>query len=250
MKNLWFAKTVLSVVSMSAVAVPMMAQEHPGFRADKDVRSIAITATSHVTNMADVATVHVGFEAWGADKDAAYAAGSKVSNDVMAALKKAGVPSEAIQSENQQVQPTPPYELNQMDAVNRSGKAFHVTQSWTVRANAEDGAKILDLATKAGANNGGSIDWSLRDPNAASTAAAAKALKAAQGQAEAMAAGLGVKLNGLLFASNQVDEQPVRPVMRAMAAPMAMKQEAVAPLAVNPREIETSATVYAVFAIQ
>ena len=58
-----------------------------------------------------------------------------------------------------------------------------------------------------------------------------------------------MKLGSLLFASNQVDAEPVRPLQRA-AAPMAMMAEKVAPLAINARHIETAATVYAVFAIE
>ena len=114
---------------------------------------------------------------------------------------------------------------------------------------AADAAKVLDTAVKAGANQSGQIDWSLADPNVAQSEAAAKALQRARTQAMAMANGLGVKLGALLYASNQVEAEPVRPLMRA-AAPMLAMTEKVQPLAINARHIETSATVYAVFAIE
>jgi hypothetical protein len=63
-----------------------------------------------------------------------------------------------------------------------------------------------------------------------------------------MASGLNVKLGQLLYASNQVQAEPIRPVPM-----MALKTDAKAappPLAINARQIETSATVYAVFAIE
>jgi uncharacterized protein YggE len=101
---------------------------------------------------------------------------------------------------------------------------------------------------KAGANQSGQIDWGFKDENAPEAQAAAKALKRARAQAEGMAAGLNAKLGALLYASNEVQAGP-RPVMYARAAaPMAMDK--VEPLAINPREIEKSATVSAVFAIE
>ena len=61
-----------------------------------------------------------------------------------------------------------------------------------------------------------------------------------------MAKGLNVKLGPLLYASNETQAQPPVPLVRAMAASAAK----VEPLAINPRRIEKSATVYAVFAIE
>jgi uncharacterized protein len=64
-----------------------------------------------------------------------------------------------------------------------------------------------------------------------------------------MATSLKAKLGFLLFASNQTQAEPVRPLMRAMAAsPAAMDKTQ--PLAISPRQIEKAATVYAVFAIE
>jgi hypothetical protein len=213
------------------------------------VRSISITATDRVTQQADVATVHIGYELFGTDKDAAYAAGSKTSNAVIDALRAAGVAKDAIESQEQSLGPTEPYRLTQMPAGERAAHAFTISQSWTVRSTADEAAKVLDLAVKAGANNSGSIDWSLRDPNAASAEAAAKALQRARTQAAAMAAGLNVHLGELLYASNEVEAQPVRPV-NGLAAPTRMAKMAPAPLAISTRQIETSATVRAVFAIE
>jgi uncharacterized protein len=62
-----------------------------------------------------------------------------------------------------------------------------------------------------------------------------------------MATGLNVHLGQLLYASNEVQASPIRPVpMMAMAK----AAPAPPPLAINARQIETSATVYAVFAIE
>jgi uncharacterized protein len=236
-----------------AVEVPCsaVAQNDPAqkLEVNKDNRSIAITATDEVVTEADVATVNIGYQAYGPDNDSAYANGSKVSNAIIAAVKKAGVPDDAIESQQQSVQPTQPYLLEKLSASDRAARAFTVTQSWTVRVNAADAAKVLDIAVKAGANQSGDINWSLKDPNAAAAEAASKALQRARTQASAMANGLGVKLGVLMFASNQVQAEQVRPLMRAMAMEAKAPQPP-PPLAINARQIHTSATVYAVFGIE
>jgi uncharacterized protein len=215
----------------------------------KENRTIAITATDKVTVMADIATVHVGFIAYGPDSDTAYANGSRVSNAIVKALTAADVPSDAIQSENQNVSPVQDYQVDKLTPAEKAQRKFQVTQSWTVRSSADDAAKILDLTVKAGANQSGQIDWSLKDENAAQSEAAAKALQRARTVAGDMAKGLNAKLGVLLYASNETLAEPPRPLMRAMSAtPMAMAK--VEPLAINPRQIEKSATVYAVFAIE
>lgn len=216
---------------------------------NKENRTIAITATDKVTAIADQATLNIGFVAYGRDSNAAYANGSRISNAIVKALVAAGVPKETIQSLNQQVSPVQPYQLEKLTDAQKAERQFQVTQSWTVKTAADDAAKTLDVAVKAGANSSGQIDWGFRDETAPETQAAAKALKRARAQAAQMAESLSAKLGPLLYASNEVQPSGPRPMMRAMAAaPQAMDK--VEPLAINPREIERSATVYAVFAIE
>jgi len=213
-------------------------------------RTIAITTTDKVIAMADIASVHIGFIEYGPSSDGAYANGSSVSNAIVKALNGAGVGSEQIESENQNVSPVQEYQLDKLTSEEREQRKFQVTQSWTVRTSAGDAAKVLDLAVKAGANQSGQIDWSLKDENAAQADAAAKALQQARTQAEQMAKSLNAKLGDLLYASNAVQAEPVRPMLRAMAVGSGIGNASGIPLAINPRRIEESATVYAIFAIQ
>jgi hypothetical protein len=210
-------------------------------------RTIAITATDKVIVLADTATIHIGYIAYGPDSDAAYANGSRLSNAIVKALTTAGVPSDVIESENQNVSPVQEYQIDKLTPAEKAQRKFQVVQSWTVRTNAADAAKILDLAVKAGANQSGQIDWSLKDENAAQAEAAAKALQRARTVAGQMAAGLNVKLGPLLFASNETQAEPPRPLMAMKGAMIASPPP---PLAINPRQIEKTATVYAVFAIE
>lgn len=237
------------ITASAALCVAQIAAAQ-AIQINKENRTIAITATDKVIAQADVATVHVGFIAYGPDSDGAYANGSRISNAIHKALTTAGVAEDAIESENQAVAPVQPYQIEKLTPAEKQQRQFQVTQSWTVRANAADANKVLDLAVKAGANQSGQIEWSLKDRNAADAEAAAKALQRARTVADQMARGLNVKLGALIYATNQTEAEPVRPLntrMFAAAAPAMMK---VQPLAINPRQIETSATVYAVFSIE
>ena len=172
-----------------------------------------------------------------------------MSNAVVGALKAAGVPADAIESQNQSVAPVEAFQLTNLTDAEKAQRKFVATQGWTVRTNAADAARTLDIAVKAGANQSGQIDWRLKDENTPQTQAAGKALQRARSVAEAMASGLGVKLGVLIFASNETQATPVRPLMGAMAMAAAPAPPP-PPLAINPQQIEKSATVYAVFAIE
>lgn len=233
-------------VLLAGVTLSSQAQT---IQVNRENRTIAITATDKVTAIADQATLHVGFIAYGPDSNTAYANGSKLSNAIVKALTDAGVPKDAIQSENQQIAPVQNYQLDKLTEAQKAQRQFQVNQSWTIKMEAADAAKALDVAVKAGANQSGQIEWGFKDENAPETQAAAKALKRAHTQAEQMASSLNAKLGSLLYASNEVQPSGPRPKFRAMTAgPAAM--EKVQPLAINPREVEKTATVYAVFAIE
>lgn len=227
-------------------AAPALSQ-NPAIQVNKENRTIAITATDKVTALADTASVHIGFIAYGPDSDAAYANGSTLSNAIIKALTAAGIAKDAIESENQNVSPVQEYQIDKLTPAEKAQRKFQVTQSWTVRTNAADAAKTLDLAVKAGANQSGQIEWSLKDENVPQAEAAAKALQRARTVAGEMAKSLNVKLGPLLFASNETQAEPPRPLMKGTVGALAA---AAPPLAINPRQIEKSATVYAVFAIE
>jgi hypothetical protein len=243
MKILHLPAVLLTTVAIAATASSQTIQ------VNKENRTIAITATDKVIAMADTATVHIGFITYGPDTDAAYANGSHLSNAIVKALTAAGIPNDTIESENQNVSPVQDYQIDKLTPAEKAQRKFQVVQSWTVRTNAADAAKTLDLAVKAGANQSGQIDWSLKDENAPQAEAAAKALQRARTVATEMAAGMNVKLGALIYASNETQAEPVRPMMKAMSIG-AMASAAPPPLAINPRRIEKSATVYAVFAIE
>jgi uncharacterized protein len=233
----------------AAAAVVLTVAHSQTIQVDKNNRTIAVTASDKALTDADLAVVHIGFPVFGINEQSTYASGSTTSNAIIDALKKAGVPDKAIESENQNLQPNNYHDPKESE-MDRQNKQFVLNQSWTVKTKPDDATKVLHVAVEAGANQSGQIDWQYQDMNGLQAKAAANALTKAQVIAQQMAQGLNVKLAGLIYASNQAPESPVRPLpmmMKAMAAPAA---QAAVPLAINPRQIEESATVYAVFAIE
>lgn len=237
------------VASFGLALAPASVAQDPALTISRDNRTIAVTATDQVVHRAEIGTVHVGFLVYGSTKDAAYKVSSQASNTIMQALTAAGIAKGSIQSDTQSIAETQFYGPQTVSPEERHAKAFSAQQGWSVRTKADDAARVLDIAVQAGANQSGQIDWSLQDPNAAQSEAASKAIQRARTQATAMASGLGVKLGALLYASNQVNAAPVHPMPMAVNARM-KDTEPPAPLAINAREIETPATVYAVFALE
>ena len=237
---------LLALVTLLLSPAPSRAQT---IQVSGSNRTVSVTATDHVIVMADVATVHIGFLAFGPDSATAYSNGSTLSNAISRALTAAGTPADSIESESQNLNPVQNFNNERLSPAEIASRKFEVRQSWTVRTSAKDASRILDIAVKAGANQSGQIDWSLSDENAPEAEASAKALQSARTVANGMAQGLNAHLGALLYASNQVESQPIRPILRAMAnTPVSMQK--VEPLAINPRRIEKSATVSAIFAIE
>jgi uncharacterized protein len=234
---------------LAAVAVPGRAQQ---IVVSKDNRTIAVTTSADANLDADTVTVQIGFLTYGADQDSAYALGSKTSNAIAAALKSAGVPGDAIQSESQSIAPVQQYGNQEWTPAEKAERKFQVQQSWNVKTAAGNGAKVLDVAVKAGANQSGQMSWSVADQDALQARAAKLALDRARQIAQQMAGGLNATLGPLVYASNEAPSRGPQPLMMArsvvMAAAPAAKQ--IEPLSVSAQKVTASATVYAVFAIQ
>lgn len=218
---------------------------------NKDNRTIAITAEDKASAPADIATVSIGFTIYAPDAATAYRQGSQLSNAIMDAVTKAGVPEKDIESRAQTLARTPDFPLNnQTTPAERAQKQFTLSQSWAVHTSAHDAANILHTAIEAGANDSGNIDWDVANRDALDAKAAGKALLRAHAIAAQMAEGLGVHLGPLLYASNQAPERPTPVRFMAKAMNSTLASQPTAPLALAPQQVEESATVYAIFSIE
>jgi uncharacterized protein YggE len=233
---------------VAAAALPIYGQQ---IVVSKDNRTIAVTTSADASADADTVTVQIGFIQYGADQDSAYALGSKTSNAIAAALKSAGIPQDAIQSESQSIAPVQQYGDQNWTPAEKAARKFQVQQAWSVKTAAANGARVLDIAVKAGANQSGQMSWTVEDQDGLQARAAKLALDRARQIAQQMAGGLSANLGPLVYASNEAPAREPQPLMRAnamMSAAPAPKE--VAPLSVSAHKVSASATVYAVFSIQ
>jgi hypothetical protein len=240
------ATRILAAFTLLAATVRVLGQvpSQPQIKTDPASRVITVSAEELVSVDPDLAIVHIGFESKVADAKAAYADGSRTSNQIVAALKLAGLPDSAIRSESQRLEPVDP----------RNHK-FKLVQTWTLRTAPERAAEILDAAISAGATDSGDIDWTVQDIHALEDQALDRATTRVRSDAAVMAKAGGAKLGALLYVTNQVSAIPRRingndayPAQFEVSANRA--KSAPAPIAIEPHKVSRTATVYAVFAIE
>ena len=233
-------KRAIAIVGLLAGCMAAAAQQtQVQLQIEPSNRTLAVSAQDEVSVDADVAILHVGFQTMPADAKGAYAAGAQTSNDIVNALKQAGIAESAIHSEWQQLQ-----------SVYDKPHKFILVQQWTVKTTPARAAEILDVAVSAGANNSGDIKWTVENEQALADRALEGAAERARAQAAVLAKGMGVSLGKLIYVSNEISAPalPIRPFAR-MATAEAKAPEA-PPLAIEPRKVARSANVYAVFAIE
>ena len=248
-------KTLRLTTLLALVALPLTAQQ---IAISKENKTIAISTSDDASALADIAVVTVGFNSYGKDQDGTYADATKTSYAIISALTTAGVPKDAIQSSSQSLSPIDP-ENNEDKARYLQGLRFGFEQSWHVTVPAAQAANVLHLAITSGANNSGEIDWQLEHDDTLQAEAAKRALEHARQIATKMAEGLGTKLGGLVYASNQTPPRGIFAGMGLGSVELNTESAMVAggrskvnlkPLAITPERITKSATVYAVFSIE
>jgi uncharacterized protein YggE len=208
-------------------------------------RTLTVSAEGRVTADPEIAILHIGFETPFSDAKTAYAAGAKTSNEIVTALKQAGIPETSIRSESQH--------LKNFDYKTRK---FKLVQKWTVKTPPERVAEILDIVIAAGATDSGEVEWIVKDEKALEDQALDKAATRARADAEVLAKSMGVHLGAVIYVTNEVSiPYSVFGASRSVVANnsagsgeySALPREL---LAIEPRKVSRIATVYAVYAIE
>jgi hypothetical protein len=202
-------------------------------------RTLTVSAEGRVTVDPDVAILHIGFQTQPTDAKSAYAGGAKISNDIINALKQAGIPETSIRSEWQR-----------LDSASGKPHKFTLVQQWTVKTPPERAAEILDIAVAAGATDSGQIDWTVQDERALEDQALDQAAARARADAAVLAKGMGVHLGALIYVTNQISEQRFVAAYANNGAPGGAFAAPPMTLAIEPRKVSREAAVYAVFAIE
>jgi hypothetical protein len=239
------AIATFALVAGSAAAVAQQTSQVQ-LKIEPSNRTLTVTAEERVTADPEIAILHIGFETKPMDAKAAYASGAKTSNEIVAAIKQAGIAETAIRSESQH-----------LDRFYGDAHKFKLVQQWTVKTPPERAAEILDVAIAAGATESGEIEWAVQNAQALEDQVLDHAAARARMNAAVLAKGMGVHLGSLIYVSNQIfvpEYQPRVVANNSLRQEMLFAARAGAPtappLAIEPRKVSRVATVYAVFAIE
>jgi uncharacterized protein YggE len=232
-------KQAIAVFALLAGCTAISAQQtsQVELKIEATNRTLAVSAEERVTADPEIAILHIGFETQPSDAKTAYAVGARTSNNIVSALKQAGIPETSIRSESQRLD----------SAIGKPHK-FSLIQEWTVKTPPERAAEILDIAVSAGATDSGQIDWTVKDEKALEEQALDQASARARTDAAVLAKGMGVRLGALIYVTNQVSTPQFSMAYDNNA--LAEKSRAPQALSIEPRKVSRVARVYAVFGIE
>ncbi|NLA60334.1 MAG: SIMPL domain-containing protein [Firmicutes bacterium] len=184
-------------------------------------RLISVSGEATVAVKPDLVTISFGVETNAATAKEAQQTNTSKMNNVVAALKAAGIRSEDIQTSNFSLYPVYGWEGDRPGGTQvLTGYRCNNTVTARVKSVTSTGT-VIDAAINAGATNVGSLNFGLQDPDPAKNEALAMAVANARSKAEVMAKAAGVTITGIYKISDGYAT-----VTRMEAAPYALKDAA------------------------
>lgn len=206
-------------------------------------RTVTVSATASVQRRPDQAAVMVAVETHAQTAQAAVQQNAAHMNALMATLRKQGIPAEHIRTVGYDL--SPEYEQRTGPSTGAPKIIGYRAQN-TVQVVVDGVDKVgplLDAVVASGANRIAGINFQLSDPLAARADALKAAVAQARREAEAVATAAGQRLGDVLDLSTGAEAPGPRPMFAARA-------EAMAPTPISPGQLEVSATVTAVYALE
>lgn len=199
-KHSHFMKTILHalpIVLVLAFASNLVAaQDSSGDMGDATQgRTLSVVGTGSASGTPDIAFIQVGIEVQNENVGTAVDEVNQRMNEVIAALKDAGIPETDIRttnySVNQQQQPMPAGQT----ASDTTQDIYVVSNIAQVRvANIDDISNIIQLALDSGANRMYGLNFGIEDSAALISQARQNAVANARARAEELASEFGVTL--------------------------------------------------------
>ncbi len=158
-------------------------------------RTLIVNGTGTVTLTPDIAYINIGVHTESPTAADAVASNNTQTQQVVSALKNAGVDAKDIRTSNFSIYPNTQFDpqTNQ-----KLGTTYVVDNTVYVTVHKLDSlGDLLDASVKAGANSVNSIQFDLADKSAALKQARDAAVKDAKTQAQELASAAGVSLGDL-----------------------------------------------------
>lgn len=187
----------------AALALPVLlslatarADDHP------PLRTVSVTGEGEVDVAPDLVVVSFAVETTAPEAGAAVAENSRKSTTLSDAIKKLLTGKDTVSTSGYSLDPV--YDYPQRDRPNQAPRitGYVARNQVQVRSHTIDAVgKLIDAATKAGANRVDGLQFTLDERSAAQTDALQRAGQDARRQAEAAATALGVKLGRVASAT-------------------------------------------------
>ncbi len=170
--------------------------------ADAEGNRLVVQGMATVTLPADTARIELGCQTKDSSVEAAQAQNDAVIKAVLDALHGMGIEDKDIYTSNYSVYMETPYE--EYGSIRKADPVWNVTNMLTVRVrNTDDAGKIIDTATKAGANQVYGVTFSSSKENEAYQQALEAAVADAAHNAQVLAKAAGKTLGELIRIENQ-----------------------------------------------
>jgi uncharacterized protein YggE len=218
MKPAALAGAAAAAVALAAGAPPAMAQTAPQAPAPQapapltqmqPAPSLNLSAFGEVKTAPDMATITFGVQTEAATAEAAMRANAERMNQVMSALRRAGIAERHVQTSGLNLSAQYDYQENQPPRL----RGYQAVNRVTVRI--EDLTKVgstADAVVAAGVNQIDGIGFGLKDPTTAENEARRLAVRALQEKAALYAQALGVQLGGVRTLSEGGGYSPPPPM--------------------------------------
>jgi uncharacterized protein YggE len=228
------ALSLLLAASAAPAALAQPVQPAPPPAAESMFRATTLNLSSYgeTRTAPDMATISLGVMTQSATAAEAMQANGVRMNQVMAALRRAGIAAKDIQTSGVNLNPQYSYEQNQPPRL----IGYQAVNQVTVTVN--DLARLgpaVDATVAAGANQVNGVSFGLKDPTAAENVARQEAVRALQAKADLYARATGHRIVRLVSLSEGTS-MAVPPPMPMMAAGAFAKRE-MADTAVSPGEM-------------
>lgn len=233
--------TMMKTASLLAAALLVGAAAKPA-AAQPERPVIRVTGTGEVRAAPDQAVADFAVETQAATAQQAAAENAQRMDRVIAALVRAGVPRDRIETRDYNVFPEMDHRPGEPGGEPRiRGYRVMNTVSATIHEVDRVGG-VIDAALQAGANRVHGVRFGLRDPQRFRQQALADAVRRARADAEAMAQALGVGL-GMVREAHTGDFTMVPPSPVMFARDAMAESAGSAPTPINPGEQRVRATV-------
>ena len=181
----------------------------PAFAQQALVSSIRVTGDARVTAKPDRVQIEIGVTTRAAQSQEAAAQNARQVDGMLTAVRKVAGPTAVLKTISYSLNPNYQYHPNGGEPTIDGYTALNVVQV-TLDDLGKIGA-VIDAATQAGANHVQGIQFTLRDQDAVRAQALREAVLRARGEADVLAAALGLKvLRVLTVEENSPRIVPVR----------------------------------------